>query len=68
MGMVDGEWRIFAANLLANLAVAMGGYFLFGGWKLFTRGRTVEETAPADDNSNSPMELRIVLRSPSLLP
>jgi len=33
-------------NMIAHTTVAFAGYFLFGGWRLFTR-RPVGETAPA---------------------
>jgi di/tricarboxylate transporter len=37
MGLADFEWPLFFNNLLANAAVALCGYFLFGGWRLFGR-------------------------------
>jgi Na+/H+ antiporter NhaD/arsenite permease-like protein len=45
MGMSGFEWRSFAANLAANLAVAFAGYLAFGGWRLL--GRDAPATAPA---------------------
>ena len=35
-GMDGFQTQTYLANLLAHAAVAFGGYFLFGGWKLFT--------------------------------
>jgi Na+/H+ antiporter NhaD/arsenite permease-like protein len=37
IGMPGYEWRTYVYNLLAHALVAFGGYFLFGGWKLFRR-------------------------------
>ena len=37
MGIVNVEWRIYSNNLLVHTAVALSGYFLFGGLKLFAR-------------------------------
>ena len=34
-------------NMIAHTTVALAGYFLFGGWRLFTRGRVTPEAAPA---------------------
>ena len=35
MGMDGFQLQTYLANLLAHAAVAFGGYFIFGGWKLF---------------------------------
>jgi Na+/H+ antiporter NhaD/arsenite permease-like protein len=37
IGMPGYEWQTYTYNLLAHALVAFGGYFLFGGWKLFRR-------------------------------
>jgi di/tricarboxylate transporter len=42
-GMGGVEWQTYLNNLAAHVLVAFGGYFAFGGWKLF--GKTY--TAPA---------------------
>ena len=34
-GMPGYEWQTYFYNLAAHALVAFGGYFLFGGWKLF---------------------------------
>ena len=49
IGLAGFEWRTYASNLLAHAAVAFAGYFLFGGWKLFTR----TYVGPADDPEKS---------------
>jgi Na+/H+ antiporter NhaD/arsenite permease-like protein len=46
-------WPIYFHNLLANALVAFGGYFLFGGYRLFSR-RYVETEPPADPHANQP--------------
>jgi Na+/H+ antiporter NhaD/arsenite permease-like protein len=35
IGMPGFEWQTYLYNLGAHALVAFGGYFLFGGWKLF---------------------------------
>jgi di/tricarboxylate transporter len=35
IGMPGFEWESYAYNLLGHGIVAFGGFFLFGGWKLF---------------------------------
>ena len=48
-GMTGLELQTYVSNLLAHALVAFGGYFLFGGWKLFaTRSpETIDPSAPA---------------------
>ena len=41
IGMPGYEGRTYLYNLLAHALVAFGGYFLFGGWKLFRRHEPV---------------------------
>ena len=54
IGLGGVEWQTFALNALAHTIVGVGGFLIFGGWKLFgRRGRTVAAEAPAD-----PMEAR----------
>jgi Na+/H+ antiporter NhaD/arsenite permease-like protein len=37
MGLAGYEWQTYANNLLAHFVVTFAAYFLFGGWRLFTR-------------------------------
>lgn len=37
LGFQGYELHMYLSNLLAHLAVAFGGYLIFGGWKLFGR-------------------------------
>ena len=37
IGLAGYEWRTYAANFAAHVAVAFAGYFVLGGWKLFSR-------------------------------
>jgi Na+/H+ antiporter NhaD/arsenite permease-like protein len=51
IGMTGLAFETYISNLLAHALVAFGGYFLFGGWKLFAdHGKTVtmEAADPAD--------------------
>lgn len=41
VGLPGHEWKVWAANFLAHLLVAVVAYFLFGGVRLFRAGRTV---------------------------
>ena len=40
-GLPGHEWKVWAANFLAHLLVALAAYFLFGGVRLFRAGQTV---------------------------
>ena len=37
LGLSGHAWQIYLANALANAAVALLGYLVFGGWRLFGR-------------------------------
>src|SRR5204863_1646446 len=37
MGIVNVGWRIYSNNFLVHMAVALAGYFMLGGLKLFAR-------------------------------
>jgi di/tricarboxylate transporter len=52
IGMSGLEGQTYLYNALAHAGVAFGGYFLFGGWKLFA-ARTAEqqETPPTDEDA-----------------
>jgi len=52
-GMAGLAGRTYAYNLLAHALVAFGGYFLFGGWKLF-RNRRFAAAADASPLSGDP--------------
>jgi di/tricarboxylate transporter len=41
-GLAGQEWRIWSANLLAHLLVALGAYLAFGGLRLLRSGRSAE--------------------------
>ncbi|MGH9148535.1 MAG: SLC13 family permease [Vicinamibacterales bacterium] len=45
IGLVDVQWPIYLNNLIAHAAVAFGGYFLLGGWRLFARRTHVQAEA-----------------------
>jgi len=57
IGMTGYEWQTFGYNALAHAIVAFGGYFLFGGWKLFAAG-TPETSATMALSDTGPMETR----------
>jgi di/tricarboxylate transporter len=55
LGLPGQEWRIYLGNLFANVSVAVIGYLLFGGWRLF--GRTFED-APYETVVQEPFGIR----------
>ncbi len=56
IGLAGNEWFTYWTNLVAHAAVAFGGYFAFGGLKLFKSGEVTElEQKPEEidfDQSN----------------
>ncbi len=51
MGLGGREWQTFLFNLLACVATAVAGYFVFGGWRLFHR-TYVEPSEPPLEGAN----------------
>jgi Na+/H+ antiporter NhaD/arsenite permease-like protein len=51
MGLGGREWQTFFFNLLACVATAAIGYFVFGGWRLFRRP-PLEPSAPPLESEN----------------
>ena len=39
IGLADTQWPIYLNNPIVHTVVAFSGYFLFGGWRLFSRPR-----------------------------
>lgn len=54
LGLPGHEWQIYLANAVANAAVAVPGYLLLGGWRLFGRGY---DDGP-DDDGKEPFGVR----------
>lgn len=52
IGLTGFETKLFVYNLSANAAVAIGGYLLFGGWRLFSRS-TDDGTSPVESAAES---------------
>ena len=48
IGLGGVEWQTFAYNALAHAAVGIGGFLLFGGWKLFMRRTGAVQAAEPD--------------------
>jgi len=48
IGLAGFELQTYWNNLAAHLVVTFAAYFLFGGWKLFTRRRVEPEMAQSD--------------------
>jgi di/tricarboxylate transporter len=51
MGLGGREWQTFLFNLLASASVAIVGFLIFGGWRLFHRTDT-EESEPLKEESS----------------
>jgi di/tricarboxylate transporter len=49
IGLPGHEWFTYSTNLAAHAAVAFGGYFMFGGLKLFTSSAVVTIEHKAED-------------------
>jgi di/tricarboxylate transporter len=47
IGLGGMEWRTFAFNALAHTVVGIGGFLLFGGWRLFGSRRQASAAAEA---------------------
>lgn len=47
MGLPDARWTIYANNLIAHTVVALGGYMLFGGWRLIGARRVTVAPHPS---------------------
>jgi di/tricarboxylate transporter len=48
IGLGGYEMQTYLNNLAAHVVVTFAAYFLFGGWKLFTKRRVVPELAQSD--------------------
>jgi di/tricarboxylate transporter len=48
IGLGGVEWQTFAYNALAHAVVGIGGFLLFGGWKLFMRRSGAVQAAEPD--------------------
>ncbi len=49
IGIVGQQWPTYANNFYAQAFIGLGGYMLFGGWKLFTRSRKPDNADAAGD-------------------
>ena len=63
IGLADTQWPIYRNNLIVHTIVAFSGYFLFGGWRLFSRSRpeaTAETSTQPDeaDSAGAPFQWR----------
>ncbi len=51
IGLPGYEWYSYVNNLLAHAALAFTAYFVFGGWKLFSRGHVSRQAVAAAANA-----------------
>jgi di/tricarboxylate transporter len=54
IGLGGVEWQTFAYNALAHATVGIGGFLLFGGWKLFVRRDGTVQAAEPDVEAMDP--------------
>ena len=48
IGLAGHETETYLNNLMAHAVITFAAYFLFGGWKLFTRPKTPPQIAQSD--------------------
>jgi di/tricarboxylate transporter len=60
IGLAGHETGTFLNNLLAHVVVTFAAYFLFGGWKLFTRRRVAPVEMAQSDQAGGRAEAEIV--------
>jgi len=58
IGMTGLQFETYVSNLLAHALVAFGGYFLFGGVKLFTEHSAATVVAESSDPADGAFEPR----------
>ena len=58
IGMTGLQMETYVSNLLAHALVAFGGYFLFGGWKLFTEHSAATVAPESADAADGAFETR----------
>jgi Na+/H+ antiporter NhaD/arsenite permease-like protein len=58
IGMTGLQLETYVSNLLAHALVAFGGYFLFGGVKLFTQHSSATVVAESSDTVDAAFEAR----------
>ena len=52
IGLPGHEWQTYLYNMLAHAIVGFGGYFLFGGWRLFASDGIAQADAGAPSEGN----------------
>ncbi|MFA5911609.1 MAG: SLC13 family permease [Vicinamibacterales bacterium] len=63
IGLPGHELQTYANNLLAHVVVTFAAYFLFGGWKLFTK-RPVERLVSQSDQAGARGDTELVEAEP----
>ncbi len=56
IGLPNAQWSLYFSNLLAHTAVAVAGYLVLGGWRLFTRSAPPEAAAKGEAQSSNVLE------------
>ncbi|MFQ5929662.1 MAG: SLC13 family permease [Acidobacteriota bacterium] len=46
LGLGGAEWQSYFNNLIAHASVGFAGYFIFGGWRLFSRTYSEPQVSP----------------------
>jgi di/tricarboxylate transporter len=58
IGLAGLEWRTYGYNVAAHIGVALGGYLLFGGWKLLRAGATTNKLDVSPSGPDGPFDTR----------
>lgn len=59
IGLPGHEWQTYANNLFAHAVVTLAAYFLFGGWRLFTK-RVVQPEISQSDQAGARSDAEMV--------
>jgi len=59
IGLQNTQWPIYFNNLIVHTIAAFSGYFIFGGWKLFSAGRQKKSQPPAGNQSQPPVDASV---------
>jgi len=60
IGLAGHETSTYLNNLLAHVVVTFVAYFIFGGWKLFTRGRVAPTEMAQSDQAGARADEEVV--------
>lgn len=68
IGLPGHHWQAYASNLLANALVAVAGYLVFGGWRLFRRSFVEDGQQQAPVPYLDDVQFPAAVRAPDPIP